>query len=139
MAGEWRGVARPPESKASRQLRACVALWGRCTTEHLRKGGYPPIGYGCCVAGGVVMQIRHGWAGQWAGAYADETVTAGLAGGRAGRRAVGAGRWDRERGGRGARPGWGGGRSHDPGLLVPGEPRAGSAAGLAGGQPGRAL
>lgn len=55
------------------------------------------------------MQIRRGWAAQWAGAYADETVTAGPAGGRAGRRAVGAGRWDRERGGRGARPGWGGG------------------------------
>lgn len=51
------------------------------------------------------MQIRRGWAAQWAGAYADETVTARPAGGQA----AGAGRWDRERGGRGARPGWGGG------------------------------
>jgi hypothetical protein len=32
-----------------------------------------------------------------------------------------------------------GGRSHDPGLLVPGEPGAGSAAGMVGRQPGRAL
>lgn len=30
------------------------------------------------------MQIRRGWAAQWAGAYADETVTAGPAGGQAG-------------------------------------------------------
>lgn len=30
------------------------------------------------------MQIRRGWAAQWAGAYADETVTARPAGGRAG-------------------------------------------------------
>uniref|UniRef100_A0A4X1VWB5 Dishevelled binding antagonist of beta catenin 3 n=1 Tax=Sus scrofa TaxID=9823 RepID=A0A4X1VWB5_PIG len=30
------------------------------------------------------MQIRRGWAAQWTGAYADETVTAGPAGGRAG-------------------------------------------------------
>eukprot|EP00069_Balaena_mysticetus_P009895 bmy_06588T0 len=30
------------------------------------------------------MQIRRWWAAQWAGAYADETVTAGPAGGRAG-------------------------------------------------------
>lgn len=30
------------------------------------------------------MQTRRGWAGQWAGAYADETVTAGPAGGQAG-------------------------------------------------------
>lgn len=29
------------------------------------------------------MQIRRGWAAQWTGAYADETVTAGPAGGRA--------------------------------------------------------
>lgn len=76
-----------------------------CTAERLRRGGYSPIGGSCSVAGGVAMQIRRGWAAQWAGAYADETVTARPAGGQA----AGAGRWDRERGGRGARPGWGGG------------------------------
>ncbi|XP_024092835.3 dapper homolog 3 isoform X1 [Pongo abelii] len=55
-----------------------------CTAESLRQEGYSPIGGCCSVAGGVAMQIRRGWAAQWAGAYADETVTARPAGGRAG-------------------------------------------------------
>lgn len=75
-------MARRAVSRSSRQLRACVALGVH--SEHLRKEGYQPISRGCSVAGGVAMQIRRGWAAQWAGVYADETVTAGPAGGLAG-------------------------------------------------------